>query len=61
MKLTAEQRDIILENIDQMQKALKESKDILKDMTKTASEFEKCGQRLKKIAEETSKQLTIIM
>lgn len=52
MKLTAEQRAIILENLDQMQKALKESKDILKGMEKTTSEFEKCGHRLKRIAKD---------
>lgn len=52
MKLTTEQRAIILENLDQMQRALKESQDILKDMTKTTSEFEKCGHRLKKIAKD---------
>ena len=50
MKLTAEQRAIILENLDQMQKALRESQDILKDMTKTTSELKECGHRLQETA-----------
>ena len=49
MNLTEEQRKIILENLESMQKALRESQEILKDMTSTTSEFKDKAERLKEI------------
>lgn len=49
MNLTEEQRKNILENLESMQKALRESKQILKVMDSMASDLKEKAEHLKNI------------